>query len=185
MWWTVNRAEINWAHLNSIYEPSWSLPLSAAWPVGKIVLTKMPMLPLGESLPPTIEKPKLFLPGPFSKMIVWNDAGTPWLMLVLTNWLLEILFEFGAEELFFWGFLGKVQNWLNVSACSIFNILCLLVMFIWGIFGKSLLGLTSTMDRNSPELLSVGSSPIRITVGATLELTSTSRNECYINALLL
>ena len=68
------------SHLNYIYKPSWSLPFSAAWPVGKIVLTKMPILPLGESLPPTIEKPKLFLPGPFSKMTVWNDAGTPWLM---------------------------------------------------------------------------------------------------------
>ena len=41
-----------------------------AWPLGKMVLTKMPMLPFGESLPPTTLKPRPFLPGPFSNAMV-------------------------------------------------------------------------------------------------------------------
>ena len=32
----------------------------------------MPMIPLGESLPPTMLKPRLFLPGPFSNTMVWK-----------------------------------------------------------------------------------------------------------------
>jgi hypothetical protein len=35
-----------------------------------MVLTKMPMLPLGESLPPTTLKPSPFRPGPFSNATV-------------------------------------------------------------------------------------------------------------------
>ena len=37
-----------------------------------MVLTKMPMIPFGESLPPTMLKPRLFLPAPFSNTIVWK-----------------------------------------------------------------------------------------------------------------
>ena len=36
--------------------PSLSVPRSRACPTGKMVLTKMPMLPLGESMPPTTLK---------------------------------------------------------------------------------------------------------------------------------
>ena len=46
--------------------PSLSLPSWLAWPVGRMVLTKMPMLPFAESRPPTIEKPRDFFPWPFS-----------------------------------------------------------------------------------------------------------------------
>ena len=53
-----------------MHVPSLSLPSSAACPLGKIVFTNIPMLPFGESLPPTTEKPRLFLPRPFSKMTV-------------------------------------------------------------------------------------------------------------------
>ena len=37
-----------------------------------MVLTKIPMLPFGESLPPTTLNPSPFLPGPFSKVTVWT-----------------------------------------------------------------------------------------------------------------
>lgn len=46
---------------------------SAAWPFGKMVLTKMPMLPLGESRPPTMEKPRDLRPRPFSNTTVCTD----------------------------------------------------------------------------------------------------------------
>ena len=49
------------------HSPSLRLPVSAACPRGKIVLTKMPILPFGESIPPTTLKPRPFLPPPFSK----------------------------------------------------------------------------------------------------------------------
>lgn len=49
-----------------------SLPSSAACPVGRMVFTNIPMIPFGESLPPTMLKPRLFLPAPFSNTIVWN-----------------------------------------------------------------------------------------------------------------
>ena len=52
--------------------PSLRDPVSAAWPTGNIVLTKMPMLPLGESIPPTTLKPRPFLPPPFSKYTEWR-----------------------------------------------------------------------------------------------------------------
>ena len=61
--------------LNDIL-PSLSTPLSAAWPTGKMVLTKMPMLPLGESIPPTTLNPSPFLPGPFSNMTVCRDMDS-------------------------------------------------------------------------------------------------------------
>ena len=64
------------------YLPSWSLPSSAAWPVGKMVLTKMPILPFGESRPPTMENPRLFFPGPFSNTTVWNELGR----VLFTKW---------------------------------------------------------------------------------------------------
>lgn len=54
--------------------PSFKSCDSAAWPVGKIVFTKIPMLPFGESMPPTILKPKDLKPGPLWKMIVVNDT---------------------------------------------------------------------------------------------------------------
>ena len=55
--------------------PSCSFPSSsAACPEGRTVLTKIPIIPLGESRPPTIENPRLFLPGPFSKVTVWKVA---------------------------------------------------------------------------------------------------------------
>lgn len=44
--------------------PAKRFPLSAACPLTKIVLTKIPMLPFGESFPPTIEKPNDFIPAP-------------------------------------------------------------------------------------------------------------------------
>ena len=47
-------------------QPSRRSGRSAAWPSGKMVLTKMPMLPRGESIPPTTLKPRPFFPGPFS-----------------------------------------------------------------------------------------------------------------------
>jgi len=47
--------------------PSLRVPSSAACPLGKMDLTKMPMLPRGESLPPTTLNPRPFLPTPFSK----------------------------------------------------------------------------------------------------------------------
>ncbi len=50
--------------------PSLMLPWSMACPTGKIVLTKMPMDPLGESMPPTTLKPRPFRPGPFSNSTV-------------------------------------------------------------------------------------------------------------------
>lgn len=53
--------------------PSLSVPSSAAWPLGKIVFTKIPMFPFGESLPPTMENPSPFLPWPFSKTTVWKE----------------------------------------------------------------------------------------------------------------
>jgi hypothetical protein len=40
-----------------------------------MVLTKMPMLPLGESLPPTTLNPSPFFPWPFSKVTVWTVHG--------------------------------------------------------------------------------------------------------------
>jgi len=52
--------------------PSFRVPSSAAWPLGKIDLTNMPMLPRGESLPPTTLKPRPFLPLPFSKTTFWT-----------------------------------------------------------------------------------------------------------------
>ena len=79
------------------YLPSCSLPSSAAWPVGKIVLTKMPILPFGESRPPTMENPRLFFPGPFSNTTVWNELGR---VLFTKWWPLLPLFLFR----------GNVQN---------------------------------------------------------------------------
>ena len=79
------------------YKPSWSLPSSAAWPVGKMVLTKMPILPFGESRPPTMENPRLFFPGPFSNTTVWNELGR---VLFTKWWPLLPLFLFR----------GNVQN---------------------------------------------------------------------------
>ena len=51
--------------------PSRRFCSSAAWPEGKIDLTKMPMLPLGLSLPPTTLKPRPLLPGPLVKVALW------------------------------------------------------------------------------------------------------------------
>lgn len=53
-----------------ISSPSRRVPSSAAWPDSKMVLTKMPMLPLGESWPPTMLKPSDLWPAPFWKMTV-------------------------------------------------------------------------------------------------------------------
>ena len=50
--------------------PSNNLPFSAACPVGRMVFTNIPIIPFGESRPPTILNPKLFLPCPFSKTTV-------------------------------------------------------------------------------------------------------------------
>ena len=47
-----------------VWPPSLRSGRSAAWPSGNIVLTKIPMLPLGESIPPTTLKPSPFFPGP-------------------------------------------------------------------------------------------------------------------------
>ena len=55
-----------------ISSPSLSLPSSAACPSPSTVLTKIPKFPLAESRPPIIEKPRDFLPGPFSKLTVKN-----------------------------------------------------------------------------------------------------------------
>ena len=44
-----------------------------AWPVGNIVLTYIPIFPLGLSFPPTMEKPKLFCPGPFLNFTLWIE----------------------------------------------------------------------------------------------------------------
>ena len=79
--------------------PSCSFPSSAACPVGRMVLTKIPIMPLGESRPPTMLKPRLFFPGPFSKTSVWkiplaDDDAIPPLLLALAALL----------------FRGKVQN---------------------------------------------------------------------------
>lgn len=52
--------------------PAWSVPSSAACPEGKTVFTKIPMFPLGESRPPTMLKPKDFIPGPLKKAIVFG-----------------------------------------------------------------------------------------------------------------
>ena len=52
--------------------PSLTVPWSAACPLANIVLTKMPICPLGESRPPTTEKPSPFFPGPFSNVTVIN-----------------------------------------------------------------------------------------------------------------
>ena len=59
--------------------PSWRVPSSAACPFGKIDLTKMPMSPRGESLPPTTLKPRPFLPLPFSNTRFWTSTrGWSW-----------------------------------------------------------------------------------------------------------
>ncbi len=55
-----------------LYLPSLIVPWSAAWPLGKIVLTKIPIFPLGESRPPTTLNPRPFFPGPFSNATVWR-----------------------------------------------------------------------------------------------------------------
>ena len=44
-----------------------------AWPVGIIVLTYIPIFPFGLSFPPTMEKPKLFWPGPFLNFTLWIE----------------------------------------------------------------------------------------------------------------
>ena len=51
--------------------PSFMAPwASIACPTGKTVFTKIPIEPLGESIPPTTLKPNPFLPGPFSNSVV-------------------------------------------------------------------------------------------------------------------
>ena len=50
--------------------PACKVPSSAACPVGNTVLTKMPIFPLGESRPPTILKPRDFMPGPLKKVTI-------------------------------------------------------------------------------------------------------------------
>ena len=52
--------------------PSLTVPWSAACPLANIVLTNMPICPLGESRPPTTENPSPFFPGPFSNVTVIN-----------------------------------------------------------------------------------------------------------------
>ena len=71
-----------------LHEASPSFRTPRAWPFGKIVLTYIPMLPLGESFPPTMENPRLFCPGPFSNFTAWMEY---W----VDAWC---------------GFLGKVEN---------------------------------------------------------------------------
>lgn len=44
--------------------PASKFPSSAACPLAKIVLTKIPIFPLGESRPPTMLKPSDFIPTP-------------------------------------------------------------------------------------------------------------------------
>lgn len=60
--------------------PSCKDPENAAWPWGNTVLTKMPIDPRGESVPPTILKPKERWPGPFSKTTVriWKLTSRLW-----------------------------------------------------------------------------------------------------------
>ncbi len=67
--------------------PSLRVPSSAACPLGKMDLTKMPMLPRGESLPPTTLNPRPFLPTPFSKTTFCRtDLKTFFLCSSLTGW---------------------------------------------------------------------------------------------------
>lgn len=44
--------------IRSVYIPSFSLPSAAAAPLGKMVLTNIPILPRAESCPPTILNPR-------------------------------------------------------------------------------------------------------------------------------
>lgn len=52
------------------FSPARSVPSSAACPEGKTVFTKIPIIPLGESLPPTMLNPRDFIPGPLKKSTV-------------------------------------------------------------------------------------------------------------------
>ena len=73
-----------------LHRPSLSVPKSSACPTGKMVLTKIPMLPLGESMPPTTLNPSPFFPGPFSNSTVAicidSDLGRRGMRLPLCCW---------------------------------------------------------------------------------------------------
>ncbi len=63
-------------HERSVHLPSFSLPSAAAAPLGKIVLTNIPILPRAESCPPTMLKLR---PYTFKDTTIWawihNSAG--------------------------------------------------------------------------------------------------------------
>ena len=56
------------------YPPSLRLPSSAACPEWNTVFTKIPILPFGESRPPTTLNPRDFLPGPLWNVTVKRDS---------------------------------------------------------------------------------------------------------------
>ena len=70
-----------------------------------MVLTKIPMIPLGESLPPTMLKPRLFFPGPFSnaRLNDLEDCGGGRLSRFVIRRVLT------REDR--WPLRGRVQNW--------------------------------------------------------------------------
>lgn len=63
-----------WTFKVEWHPPSLRLPSSAACPEWNTVFTKIPMLPFGESRPPTTLNPRDFLPGPLWNVTVKRDS---------------------------------------------------------------------------------------------------------------
>ncbi len=81
MWLRSNRQllQVHYTYcimIRNVHLPSFSLPSAAAAPLGKIVLTNIPILPRAESCPPTMLKLR---PYTFKDATVWawihNSAG--------------------------------------------------------------------------------------------------------------
>ena len=100
----------------------------------------MPIEPLGESRPPTILKPRLFLPGPFSNIIVRKEGGN--CPVMVAEWFCWPDWNIIAELEFprFLLFRGSVQKSVEMGLENP------IVLAGAGILGKSLLGWISTMD---------------------------------------
>ena len=98
-------APVSWSQSSGLTgqpQPSLSPGFSAAWPSGNIVLTKIPMEPLGESIPPTTLKPSPFLtPGPFSNSTLWTVTPENWwrrgilLFLMGSGFFMALLWSWG------------------------------------------------------------------------------------------
>ncbi len=77
LWWQLLQVHYSYCiMIRSVHLPSFSLPSAAAAPLGKIVLTNIPILPRAESCPPTMLKPR---PYTFKDTSVWawihNSTG--------------------------------------------------------------------------------------------------------------